>query len=428
MNEDLAFENPELFVRLGVALALGLLIGLERGWEAREAPEGRRVAGFRTYGMIGLLGGVSALLVDELRVLFLAAGVLVIGALTAVAYWRASASGEDIGLTSAFVAVLTFALGALAGAGELAAAAAAAVVVTLLLGVKPELHAALRRIERAELLASLRLLLISVVVLPVLPDQGYGPWAALNPYRIWWMVVLVAGVSYVGYIAIKWVGARRGVLLTGAFGGLVSSTAVALNLARLGKRVPTMRTLLAAGVAVSAGVMFPRLLVVMAVISPALARALVWPLLAAGAAAIAVAAWFARRDGGATAEDEAAIPRNPLDLRVALQFGLLLAAVMLLARAVVAWIGESGLYLLAAGSGLADVDAISLSLAALVEDGDVAVPLAAGAVLMAAAVNSAVKPVLVAIVCGPAMALRVAAALAAALAAGAAAFWLAGGL
>ncbi|MEE9140614.1 MAG: DUF4010 domain-containing protein [Alphaproteobacteria bacterium] len=419
------FDNPELFVRLGVALAIGLLLGLERGWHARALPEGARVAGIRTFGIIGLLGGVAAILSETFGGLLLAAVFLALATVAAIGHWRASLKSPDVSITTTAAMLIAFALGALAGLGELAVAASGAVVITLLLGIKPELHGMLRRIERKELLATLRLLLISVVVLPVLPDQGYGPWEAINPYRIWWMVVLVAGISYVGYFAIRLAGSRRGILLTGLLGGLASSTAVAINFARLGKTNAAMQDLLAAGIAVAAATVFPRVLVLATIIAPSLFDRLVWPLFAASIVAFAGAAWYARRSARAIEDGggEGLEPRNPLELKVAVPFGLLLAVVMVLARAFRDWLGETGLYLLAAVSGLGDVDAITLSLASMIEPGEASASVVAAATVLAVATGTASKPVLVTAIGNLRMGLHVAVPLLAALLAAAAVIW-----
>ncbi len=419
------FDNPELFVRLGVALAIGLLLGLERGWHARALPEGARVAGIRTFGIIGLLGGTAAILSETFGGLLLAAVFLALATVAAIGHWRASLKSPDVSITTTAAMLIAFALGALAGLGELAVAASGAVVITLLLGIKPELHGMLRRIERKELLATLRLLLISVVVLPVLPDQGYGPWEAINPYRIWWMVVLVAGISYVGYFAIRLAGSRRGILLTGLLGGLASSTAVAINFARLGKTNAAMQDLLAAGIAVAAATVFPRVLVLATIIAPSLFDRLVWPLFAASIVAFAGAAWYARRSARAIEDGggEGLEPRNPLELKVAVPFGLLLAVVMVLARAFRDWLGETGLYLLAAVSGLGDVDAITLSLASMIEPGEASASVVAAATVLAVATGTASKPVLVTAIGNLRMGLHVAVPLLAALLAAAAVIW-----
>lgn len=425
MNQIPPIDDLDLFIRLAVALASGMLIGLERGWEGRDLPEGSRIAGVRTFGFVGLLGGAVVLFAGDFDGVFLAAVALGIALFAVAAYWRASRIASDIGITTLVVLLLAFVLGALAGAGYLVPASAAAVVVAILLGIKPELHGILQRMDRTELLASLRLLLISVVILPVLPDQGYGPWQALNPYRIWWMVVLIAAISYAGYLSIRVIGTRRGILLTGLLGGLASSTAVTLSFARLAQRGAARPELLAAGVVVSSAVMFPRILVVLAVFAPALVEPLAWALIPAGAMAVAVAAWYGRKIPMPEAQEvEAPRPRNPLDLMTAIKFGLLLAVIMVLVRAAGEWAGDAGIYLLAALSGLGDVDAITLSLASMAERAEIVPSIAVVGVLIAAAVNSAVKPVLAAVVGSFALSVRVALGLTLALAAGAVGFVL----
>jgi uncharacterized membrane protein (DUF4010 family) len=417
--------NLHLVVRLAVALAIGLLIGLERGWERRELAEGQRAAGFRTFGIIGLLGGVTVQVGASAPGFLLGVVAAAVSLFVALGYWRERWRERDVSVTGLVAALLTFCLGALAGKGELAAASASAVVVTLLLGFKSELHDIIRRIERPELLATLRLLLISVVLLPVLPDRGFGPWQACNPYRIWWMVVLVALISYVGYFAIKMFGEKRGVLVTGLCGGLVSSTAVTVSLARYSRDERALPDLLTTGVAAASAMMFPRMLLIIAAISLPLAADLAWPLLPASVLSFAAAVWFSRR-ADANAHSEAVGGRglsNPLDLRTALQFGLFLASIMVLARGASVWAGSQGMYALAALAGLVDVDAISLSYASMVSQGHLTIEVAAGATLIAAAVNTIIKPVIVLAIGNLRMGWRVGLAVAAAFLGGGAGLW-----
>jgi uncharacterized membrane protein (DUF4010 family) len=347
-----------------------------------------------------------------------------IGLLAALGYWRESDRDNDVSITTAVAALLTFCLGALAGRGDLAAAASSAVFVTLLLGFKPELHGLLRRIERPELLATLRLLLISVVLLPVLPNRGYGPWAAFNPYRLWWLVVLVAGVSYIGYFAIKLLGAKRGVLATGLCGGLVSSTAVTLNLSRHAGDDSELTDLLTSGIAIATAMMCPRILVIVGVLTPILAMRLLWPLTAACIAVLGAAAWFARGgpSRGLPQGHQHTDPGNPLDLKTALEFGLILAVIMVLSHAATAWMGDRGLYLIAAVSGLVDVDAISLSVATMTVQSEIPLGVAVKAILIAAAVNTILKPILAMMSGGSQMAWRVLVAVLIMMVAGGAAF------
>ncbi len=416
-------SHAELLERLGVALALGLLVGAERGWHTRELAEGRRVAGLRTFGLIGLLGGVWAVLAPLAGPLVLAVAFLALVAILTVAYWQSLKTDADRGATSHVAALLTFAFGALAGFGELEVGAAAAVVVTLLLGIKAQLHGLIERISREELMAVIKLLLMSVVLLPVLPDRGYGPWQALNPYQIWWMVVLIAGLSFVGYAAIRILGPRRGIALSGLLGGLASSTAATLNFARMGRREPAHRALLAAGTVIACAMMFARVLVVIAVVAPKLVEALLWPLLLGAIVCSGLGALALGRDTSARPKEPLRL-QNPFELGVALKFGLLLAAIMVVSSALIAWAGSGALYALAATAGLADVDAITLSFGSMGQKGTLAPRLAASGILLAVAVNSALKAGLAAAIGGPAMGWRVGTILALALAAAAGGLWL----
>lgn len=411
-----ATNNLHLIPRLAVALAIGLLIGLERGWERRELAEGQRAAGFRTFGIIGLLGGAATAVGGGAAGPLLAVLGAAVSLFVALGYWRERWRERDVSITGMVAALLTFCLGALAGEGSLTVAASTAVVVTLLLSFKPELHDIIRRIERPELLATLRLLLISVVLLPVLPDRGFGPWQALNPYRIWWMVVMVASISYVGYFAIKTLGERRGVLLTGLCGGLVSSTAVTLSLARQSRDECERPDLLTAGVAAASAMMFPRMLVIIGIFSLPLATALARPLLSASVLALGAAAWFSRHaDAHPQGEGvRGAVLSNPLGLKIALQFGLFLACIMVLARGATLWMGSRGLYALAALDGLADVNAISLSCASMVSQGQLPIAVGVTASLIAAAVNTMINTLIVLAIGNLQMGWRVALALAAA--------------
>lgn len=379
----------EQFYFLSVSLAIGLLIGLERGWEEREAGEGRRVAGLRTYGLLGLFGGVVALLSDHFGplVLGLTFAAVAVG-LTAVYIVNLPTEG-DVGITSLVAALLTFGFGALAATGEVAIAAASAVVTTLLLSYKPQLHRWIRGLETAELRAVIKLLIISVVLLPILPNRGFGPWRALNPFEIWWMVVLIAAISFTGYFAVKIGGPRRGIVFTGLFGGLASSTALTMHLSRMERRSSGMTPILAAGVLLACGTMLPRMLLVASLINPALFPLLVVPALVMSLLVYgpAVKYW----QSGLPQDTRIGSPlQNPLELKAALTFGALLALILLLGKALQAWFGNAGLFALAAASGVTDVDAITLSLARM-SAGDVTARTCATGIVIAGAVNSLAK-------------------------------------
>jgi len=412
----------ELFERLAVALALGLLIGIERGWHERSVGEGHRMAGLRTFGIIALLGAIWGLLSEQLGDLLLAAAFLAFSALVVAAHLLESGEDRDYGMTTPVAALLTFALGALAARGYTTVAGATAVVTATLLGLKPVLHKWLEQMEQRELYAIFKMLLISVVLLPILPNEGFGPWQALNPYEIWWMVVLIAGISFAGYFAVKIAGSRRGLVITGLFGGLASSTAVTLSFAKIGRHNPNAHNLLAGGVILAAGTMFPRMLLEVSVINASLLSELTTPLFTMMLVSyISVPLLLFSRERSNSIRSVAI--NNPFELLPAIKFGLLLVAVMLLAQLFQQQFGDSGIYAVAAISGITDVDAITLSLSRMAASGlnpDVAVM----AIVIAASVNTLVKGLLVTVICGRAMAVRVMLTFFAAIAAGAATIYI----
>jgi uncharacterized membrane protein (DUF4010 family) len=388
--EDEVGMDPTVNLRLGVALALGLIIGIERGWERRGASEGMRTAGVRTFGFAGLSGAVAALLADELGQAVLAAALLGFAALVTASYLATARPSEDYGFTTELVLLLTFGLGAMAMSGHEIEAVAAAVVTALVLGFKRELHRSLERLEEREVRATLQLLAIALVVLPLVPNQGMGPWQALNPRTIGLLVLLIASISYVGYFAIRLLGARRGLLLTAFFGGLSSSTAVTVAFARMAEQRSAAPALLGAGIGIAAATMAPRLLLEVAVVERSLVASIWIPLAVLAAVPLAAAAAIASRAPSPEPAAEVAI-RNPLDLEAALLYGAILAALFLAVRAVQEWFGATGVYALAALSGLADVDAIAISLAEGTREGAVDPALASRAIVLAALVNTAVK-------------------------------------
>ncbi len=414
----------ELFQRLGLALAIGLLFGMERGWHQRGKHTETRVAGFRTFALVGLLGGLSGWLGSLSSYLILGLGFVGVAALLLISYRATADQDGDVGITTEIAAMLTFVLGAAAVLGEMAPAAAAAVVATALLASKTAMHHWLRSLRRYELVAGIELAIISVVLLPLLPDQGYGPGGVLNPYKLWWAVVLVAGLSFFGYAAMRLAGTARGLLITGALGGLASSTAATLALSRMARDAPQASTVCATGILLASAVTFVRILLLAGILNAGLAWLLAGPMLAMAAIAVLGAVLVLQLSAGqvAPAARELKI-RNPLELPMALKFAAFLAVVMVAVHFARLWFGEAGLYGIGALSGLTDVDAITISMARL--DADAAEPLmAAAVVLLAACVNLAVKSGIVFTVAGTAAGFRVLAVHALCAAAGFALLWL----
>lgn len=415
-------DEQQIYYHLSVALAIGLLIGIERGWKERKAEEGTRIAGVRTYGLIGLLGGASALLTEHLGPL--TTGLVFIGlagALTTV-YVANLSRDDDVGITSLIAGLLTFILGALAAADEAALASACAVVTTLLLSYKPLLHRWVGALEGKELAAGLKLLLISIVLLPILPDKNYGPWQALNPYEIWWMVVLIAAISFIGYFAIKIGGARRGVIFTGLFGGMASSTALTLHFSRMTRNDNAMAPILSTGILLACGTMLPRMILVASVINPDLFRTILIPAVVMALLVYLPALFYWRAQSFQKTSTSSPL-ENPLELKVALSFGVLLTIVLLLGKALQKWFGEAGVIALAAASGVADVDAITLSLARMSLN-DLTLPITVTGIVIAAAANNLVKAGMATAIGGRHIGLHVGLPLASSAAGGLVSVWL----
>ncbi len=378
---------------LGLALGIGLLIGLERGWHERAAADGGRVAGMRTFGLIGLVGGVIGILTEHYGGMVLAAGVFALGAILAVGYWRSAQRDQSLGITTEIASMLTFALGVIAVSGHAYVAVVVAVITMILLGLKSVLHAGLQKISEQELFAAFKLLLLAFVILPILPNGDFGPWGALNPRVIGWMVLLLAGLSFVGYFSMRMLGSRQGLLVTSVLGGLVSSTALTLTLARFNREQRDMTGIVAVGIILASTILFPRVLIEVGLIHADLLGTLSAPVLAmmATAALGAVIVW---RRAASINQQQAMLAttlKNPLELAAALRFTVILVAIMLLARGLQHYLGTTGVYGLAALSGLADVDALSLSLSQMVGQGQMTADVATRAIVLAILVNTLVK-------------------------------------
>lgn len=373
------------------ALAVGLLIGLERGWHDRELPEGGRVAGLRTFALTGLLGGVLGHLQPDFGPWPLLGALLGLSLLLTVSYARAAKLSGNLSATTAVAMLLTLVLGAFAAHGSITLALAAAVIVAVLLDLKPTLHGWLRLIEHRELTASLQLLVLSVVILPYLPNAGLGPYGALNPYQLWWAVILIAGLSLAGHFAMRLTGSRRGILWTGLLGGLASSTAATLALARYARQQPALAGAAAAGSLAACGVMFFRMAVLLGVIQPTLLSTFGSALVVTGVVMLGMALWRWRRRSGSAASEGAVGAMAPFDLGTALGFGAFLAVMAVLVPAAKQWLGTSGIYVLSAVSGLADVDAIVISLARLHGADGLPTTVAVAALGLATAANMVTK-------------------------------------
>ena len=373
--------------RLLAALLIGFLIGLDRERaEARKAhPE---FAGVRTFPLIALAGCVPMLLFDRTGPVLLATAFLAVAAVTAISYHRQVAEGH-VGATTEVAAIGTFMLGALAGAGEIVIAAAAGVAVSVLLVAKPRLEAFSRALTPEELNAVLELAVISVIVLPLLPSRGYGPWQVLNPRDIWWVVVLVTALSFAGFVAVRLLGERRGLAVTGAVGGLVSSTAVTMAMAERSREDERVAGPAASATVLASSVMCGRVAVLGGAVNAGILPRLLPVVVAMGLVGLAAAWWAGRGRGGELTQSGSKI-RNPFSLAAAITFAVIYAAVLLAVRAAGEYLGSGGMYAAAALSSVADVDAVTIAFARL-GPGDTLWRTPAAAVALAVVMNTLVK-------------------------------------
>ena len=383
MNEPTAV----MLERLLVALMIGVLIGLDR--ERAEVRKARQIfAGVRTFPLVALAGAIPVLLVDRVGPLLGAVSLLAIAAIAVVSYVRSSATG-DVGATTEVAAVATFLLGALAGAGQLVVAGASGVAVAVLLVAKPKLEAFSRALTPEELTAALELAVISVIVLPVLPNRGYGPWHVLNPREIWLVVVLVTALSFVGFVAMRLLGERRGMQVTGAVGGLVSSTAVTMAMAERSRSDERMGRAAATAAVVASSIMPLRMAVLAGAVNAGILPRLL-PVIGAMALVGLVAAWVLSRRRPDEADETGTRIRNPFSVIAALSFAAIYGVVLLVVHGAGAYFGAGGTYAAAGLSAVADVDAVTIAFSRL-GPGAGGWQMPAAAVTVAAVTNTLVK-------------------------------------
>ena len=375
-----------------VALFIGALIGTERTFRHRDLPGD--FAGLRTFILLAQAGAITAWITRQLdAVAVFVAGMVSTTALLSTAYFvRARREEDSPGYTTEVAGGIVFLLGGAAALGYAPFAVAMAIVTSGVLAMKDQLHASVRKLTSEELLAALRLLFASFVVLPVLPHRPVDPWGALDPYELWLLVILISSLSMAGYIAVRWTDARRATVLTGALGGLVSSTAATISLARRSREISGSESVLCAGIAVSWAVMFVRVGVEVAIVSPSLLPRLA-PALAGLALALALCALGLARsaDADAVQDDALGTLRNPFRLWAAIQFAVIFAVVLLATKLASTWLPEQGIYAVAVLSGAVDVDAITLSVARMATRSELDASLASGAIVLAAVTNSVMK-------------------------------------
>lgn len=377
----------EIITALLVAAGLGAVVGLERQTSHRGDPDD--YVGARTFALLALIGALGGFSADEYGPVAwffwaLAALSLILGS-----YVFASRATGDWGTTTEAGAVVTFGIGSLVWADQLVPAVALTVGTVALLGAKEPLHKLGERFSQDDVRAVVQFGVITAIILPLLPDDAYGPFDAFNPRETWLMVVLVSAVGLAGYIGLRIKGSG-GLIFTGLVGGLISSTAVTLGFSRMSREEPSLSPSLTAGILSASGLMYFRVLALAYIVAPTLGEELMVPLVGLGVfvAGGSVLTWL--RASRETKTEDSLEVKNPLSLSVALQFGALYALVVFVAKFLLDRFSASALNVVGALSGINDVDAINLSMANLVNDG-LAASSGARTVLIAVAVNTAVK-------------------------------------
>jgi uncharacterized membrane protein (DUF4010 family) len=386
-----------------VSISIGSLIGLLRQWsDTHDHSATESSAGLRTHGLWSLVGFLSAYIHEQHAAHFYPVAFATFGVFLIAANRLDKDTHRGLGLTSYAAAILTFLVGSLVFWQRFEAALVVAVSVGILLASKPFIHRWTNNLTGEDILSLLQFLAVTGLILPLVPDRGFGPLDAFNPYTIWLMVVLISGLGFVGYVAIRLLGTRAGITVTGLAGGLASSTATTLALTRNSRDTPEIASTLAIGIIIANTVMLGRVMVIILALNADLFQALLLPAVIMALPTTLFIGWrlFIR-----TREKEVDLPAlgNPLSLKLAIKFALLYGLIAFLLKAVAHWGGGAGFYPVAFLSGLTDIDAIALSLTNENAEGTLGTLLATRGILIAAIANTFLKTVLAAALGAPAI-------------------------
>lgn len=388
------FVNLEPWWRFAAALLIGALVGLEREFVQQRSGE-QEFGGIRTFSLMALLGAVAAYLTEDFGFIVFVAVYLGMILLLWASNLSTAVRGIEEGITSEIAALLVPLLGAMMIWDQAAVAGALGVITALILALKPRLHDLARRMSVADLRATLEFALISAVILPLLPNTGFGPFGVLNPFQIWLLVVFVSGIGFFGYVLMKVLGTEQGIGITGLLGGLVSSTATTVSFAGRSKAHQQLSATLARGILLASSVMFPRVLVEVAVVNSSLFPRVIAPVGAMFAASVFVFIFLWRGTGDGEKDEPGQVElSNPLRLQTAVTFGLVFAFVLVAVRAANEYFGSAGVYVASLLTGITDVDSITLSVSELALSNELEPQVASVAIVIASLVNTTAKGVM----------------------------------
>ncbi len=384
-------ENvPMLWYKIAIVILIGLLVGIER--ERGKKPSAKTFAGVRTYPLISILGFLTAFIASFTTYIVYAAVFFIFGLLVIISYYFSSKTG-GIGGTSEITHFIVYLLGSLVYWNYVLLAGAVAVVLVTFLTFKSEFRALAGKVENEDIFAAIKFAIITVIILPLLPDQTYGPFDVLNPRKIWYMVVLISTISFVGFILFKLIGANKGIFLLSVLGGIASSTATTTSFAGQSKTMPHLSRNLAAGSVLASSIMFPRIWIILAVLNYDFAYKLIVPVVIFTVIGLIISRMIWSKKEAMVAHDIGL--QNPFRVMFAIKFGILFGIILFVSAAANHYFGHEGIYYTSFFAGLADLDAITLSLVDMVEK-TIPLDVASNAVIIAFGMNTLVKGVIAA--------------------------------
>ncbi|MBN2459375.1 MgtC/SapB family protein [Candidatus Woesearchaeota archaeon] len=378
------------FVNFMVAIALGILVGLEREFHAAKGKK-ESFAGIRTFTIVSIFGALVGYLGINYSYWIIVAGLICFSIFAIVFYVIDCQVSKRYGATTEIASIVVFVIGILCSAGQLRLAIIATIILTLFLSLKGPLHGFVKKLDKEDIYSTLKFAIIAFIILPFLPDKAYGPFNVLNPYKIWLIVVLISAISLVGYLAMKFIGAKKGMSITGFFGGFVSSTAVSMSMSQTSKTVTKIVNPFVFAMVIACSTMFFRVLVVVGILNRALLGKLLIPLLAMGITGAASAFVLWRKKENVSEKDKQLKIHSPFTIGPALKFALFFIIVLFIAKIGSVYLGSKGLYLTALLSGLADVDALTVSVTQLTNAGSVAADVGVTAIVIGVITNTLVK-------------------------------------
>lgn len=387
-SAELGQNIPMLWQKIAIAILIGLFIGVER--ERKKKEGSRSFAGIRTFPLISILGFLSALIASNTSIAVYAAFFGVFGILVAIAYYFSAKKGL-VGATSDITELLIFLLGSLVFWGYLLLSAAIAVVIVTFLTMKSEFRAFAGKVEEEDLYATIKFALITIIILPLLPNQTFGMYDVLNPRKVWYFVVLISGISFVGYVLFKLTSPKKGIQILSILGGLASSTALTFTFTSRSKETPELSRSFAAGIILGSTIMFPRILLIVGVLNAELAFQLLIPFAVFTAAGIITSYSLWKLAKKAYLEDVNL--ENPFRVLFAVKFGIMFAVILFISAAAKAYFGDQGVYLTSFLGGFANVDAVALSMVDMTADG-VFIKIAGIAVVIGSLANTVLKTII----------------------------------